>query len=66
MTLTSISTVLPHSSMCKLLDIPYGMYVLPSDVFNVVDDCDKGGEPKFFEQLIDIIQVDAPSSMIVR
>ena len=42
------------------------MYVLPSNVFNVVDDHDKGGEPKVFQQLIDIIKIDASSSMIVR
>ena len=36
------------------------MYVLPSNAFNVIDDRDKGGEPEVFQQLIDIIQVDAP------
>ena len=65
MTSTSISIFMPPSSICKLLNIPYGAYVLPSNAFNVVDDRDKGGEPKVFYQLIDIIQVDAPSSIIV-
>ena len=66
MTSTSISTVFPPSSTCKLLSIPYGVYVRPSNAFNVVDDHDKGGEPKFFQQLMDIIHVDSPSSIIVR
>lgn len=66
MTSTSISTVLPPSLTCKLLNIPYGVSVLPLNVFNVVDDRNKGGEPKVFQQLIDIIQVDAPSSMIIQ
>ena len=66
MTLTLISTVLPPNSTCKLLKIPYGVYIHPSNAFNVVDDRDKGGEPKVFQQLIDIIHVDAPSSIIVR
>lgn len=45
---SSIFTILPPSSTCKLLKIPYGVNVRPSNAFNVVDDCDKGDEPKLF------------------
>ena len=61
-----IYIVFPPSSTFKLLRIPHGVYVLPSNAFNVVEDRDKVGDPKVFQQLIDIIHVDAPSSIIVR
>lgn len=41
------------------------MYVLPLKAFNVVGDCDKGGESRIFQQLMEKMKVDAPSSIIV-
>lgn len=32
----------------------------PSKAFKVVGDCEKGGEPSVFQQLIDMIQVEEP------
>ena len=52
--------------MLKAESMPNGDTKHPSNDFNVLGDVASVGEPMAFQQLLDIIHVDAPSSMTVR
>jgi len=63
---TSTSTDFPSNEIGSDFKIPSGLNTWPSKYFNVFGDSVSGGEPMAFQQLIDIMHVEAPSSMIMR
>ena len=65
MTYTSIVTVFPAKVMGKLANYPFGTKVWPSKALREFDDGDRVGEPKVSQHEVDMMQVEASSSMIV-
>ena len=63
-----MSTVIifPLREMGKIARYPFGRKVWPSKALREFDFGDKVGEPKVSQQVVDITQVEAPSSMIVQ
>ena len=64
--LTSTETIFPLSSMGNVEIIPWGWKVCPSNAFKMVDDVTRDGELRALQHDMDIIQVEDPSSIIVR
>ena len=65
MTSTSMMMVLPPRVIGRALKILYGENDLPSNAMRMVGDGVMGGEPRAFQQYIDITKVVTPSSTIV-
>jgi len=66
MTSTTIEIVLPPNSMGKVLIIPWGWNICPSNYFYHDAYVLRFGEPREFQHDIEIMQVEAPSSIRVR
>jgi hypothetical protein len=61
----AMKTVFPPKSMGKVVIIPYGWNICPSKDFKSVAGVSSLGEPRDFQQEIDMMQVEAPSSTTV-
>jgi hypothetical protein len=64
MTSTTIETILPPNSIDKVVVIPWGWNICPSNYFNHVVEVSIFGESSAFQHDIHIMQVKDPSSII--
>ena len=66
MSSTSTATVFPPRMIGRVVKISYGENDLPSNVVRMVGNGVMGGEPRYFQQDIDITEVASPLSITIQ